>query len=218
VSSAPATARAVIFDCDGVLFDSWHANVAYYNAIRARLGLPSMSAEWERRAHFLAASSVLEEMFGPDPATLEDALHVARTIDYEPFYELMVPVPGLFDVLASLRASWRLGMATNRGSTVPEVVRRFGLDAWLDAAVGVLDVARPKPHPDVVLECLARLAVPPDAAVYVGDAESDVAAAAAAGVHFIAVGEHTSSARAVRDLREVPAVLDGLALEWGSSS
>jgi HAD superfamily hydrolase (TIGR01509 family) len=214
VSSAPATARAVIFDCDGVLFDSWHANVAYYNAIRARLGLPSMSADWERQAHYLAASSVLEEMFGHEPATLEEARRVARIIDYEPFYELMVPVPGLFDVLASLRPSWRLGMATNRGSTVPEVVRRFGLDAWLDAAAGVLDVARPKPHPDVILECLARLVVPPDAAVYVGDAESDVAAAAAAGVHFIAVGEHTSSARVVRDLREVPALLDVLALEW----
>ncbi len=100
-------------------------------------------------------------MFGPDPALLEDARQVARTIDYEPFYDLMVPVPGLFDVLATLRPSWRLGMATNRGSTVPEVVRRFGLDAWLDAAVGVLDVARPKPQPDVILECLARLAVPP---------------------------------------------------------
>jgi beta-phosphoglucomutase-like phosphatase (HAD superfamily) len=24
--------QAVIFDCDGVLFDSWRANVAYYNA------------------------------------------------------------------------------------------------------------------------------------------------------------------------------------------
>jgi len=23
--------RAIIFDCDGVLFDSWRANVAYYN-------------------------------------------------------------------------------------------------------------------------------------------------------------------------------------------
>jgi HAD superfamily hydrolase (TIGR01509 family) len=218
VSAVPATARAVIFDCDGVLFDSWHANVAYYNAIRAQLGLPPMDAEWERRAHFLAASSVLEEMFGPDPATLEEALRIARTIDYEPFYELMVPVPGLFDVLASLRPSWRLGMATNRGSTVPGVVRRFGLDAWLDAAVGVLDVARPKPHPDVILECLSRLAVPPAAAVYVGDAESDAAAALAAGVHFIAVGEHIASARIVRDLREVPAVLDGLGLEGRSCS
>ena len=91
-------------------------------------------------------------------------------------------MPGLFDVLAALRPAWRLGMATNRGSTVPGVVRRFGLDAWLDAAVGVLDVARPKPHPDVDPGVPGRLGVPPAAAVYVGDAESDLAAARAAGV------------------------------------
>jgi HAD superfamily hydrolase (TIGR01509 family) len=207
VSEAPATKRAVIFDCDGVLFDSWHANVAYYNAVRAALGLPPMDAEWERRAHFLATSSVFQEMFGDDRALLERARQIAQTIDYEPFYELMVPVPGLHEVLAQLRPSWRLGMATNRGSTVQEVVRRFGLDAWLDAAVGVLDVARPKPCPDVIEECLARLAVAPAAAVYIGDAESDAAAARAAGVRFIGVGEHVSHVPAVPDLRALPAIL-----------
>jgi phosphoglycolate phosphatase len=217
VNDAAPAARAVIFDCDGVLFDSWHANVAYYNAIRARLGLAPMDAAWERRAHFLAAASVLDEMFDHDPDTRDEARRIARSVDYEPFYALMLPAAGLYQVLANLRPSWRLGMATNRGATVPEVVRRFGLDAYLDAAVGVLDVARPKPHPDVVLECLARLGVRPAAAVYVGDAESDEAAARAAGVHFVAVGEHTSSPRVVRDLRALPAVLDGLAAELRSS-
>jgi len=207
VSGPPATARAVIFDCDGVLFDSWHANVAYYNAVRAALGLPPMDADWERRAHFLAASSVFQEMFTDDRALLERARRIAQTIDYEPFYELMVPVPGLHEVLAQLRPSWRLGMATNRGSTVQEVVRRFGLDAWLDAAVGVLDVSRPKPYPDVIEECLARLAVAPAAAVYIGDAESDAAAARAAGVRFVGVGEHVSHVPVVPDLRALPAIL-----------
>lgn len=202
--------RAVVFDCDGVLFDSWRANVAYYDAIRTRLGLPAMDDDWRERAHYLAGSQVIDEMFGDDPATLAAARRIARTLDYGPFYELMTPMPGLFDVLAALRPTWRLGMATNRGSTVAGVVRRFGLDAWLDAAVGVLDVARPKPHPDVIEECLARLEVPPAAAVYVGDAETDLAAARAAGVAFVAVGAGGWSPRAVRALRELPAALDAL--------
>jgi len=212
VSGATSPARAVVFDCDGVLFDSWHANVAYYNAIRAALGLPAMDAAWEERAHYLAASSVLEEMFGHAPALLAEARQLSRTISYEPFFDLMVPVPGLFDVLATLHPTWRLGMATNRGSTVPEVVRRFGLDAWFDAAVGVLDVARPKPHPDMIEECLARLGVSPAAAVYVGDAESDLAAARAAGVAFVAVGEGAWSPHRVRALRDLPAELERLRL------
>ena len=177
MSFSAATARAVIFDCDGVLFDSWHANIAFYNAIRAALGLPPMDRAWEDRAHFLAATTVLEEMFGHDPVLAADARRVFETTDYEPFFDLMVPARGLFDVLAALRPAWRLGMATNRGATLPGVMRRFGLDAWLDAAVGVLDVARPKPAPDMIEECLSRLGVPPSAAVYVGDAESDLLAA-----------------------------------------
>jgi phosphoglycolate phosphatase len=209
VSRQPAAARAVVFDCDGVLFDSWHANVAYYNAIRATLGLPPMDPEWEERAHFLAASSVLQEMFGHDPALAVEARRVAATTDYEPFFDLMVPMPGLFDVLATLHPTWRLGMATNRGATVPQVMRRFGLATWLDVAVGVLDVRRPKPAPDVILECLSRLGVPPSAGLYVGDAESDLIAARAAGVEFVAIGNGGWSPRQVRGLRELPALLDG---------
>ena len=66
--AAVSAARAVVFDCDGVLFDSWHANVAYYDAIRARLGLAPMDEAWHERAHFLAGSQVIDEMFGHDPA------------------------------------------------------------------------------------------------------------------------------------------------------
>ena len=113
-------------------------------------------------------------------------------------------------MLAALRQRWRLGMATNRGSTVPEVMRRFGLAEYFDTAVGVLDVPRPKPHPDLIEACLARLDVLPAAAVYVGDARSDLAAAEAAGVHFVGVGDHSWSPRTVRELRELPALLDRL--------
>ena len=216
MSFSAATPRAVIFDCDGVLFDSWHANIAFYNAIRAALGLPPMDRAWEDRAHFLAAASVLEEMFGHDPALAADARRVFESTDYEPFFDLMVPARGLFDVLAALRPAWRLGMATNRGATLPGVMRRFGLDAWLDAAVGVLDVARPKPAPDMIEECLSRLGVPPSAAVYVGDAESDLLAARAAGVEFVAVGDAGWGTRRVRAIRELPAMLDRLADACGA--
>lgn len=207
MAEAPAGVRAVVFDCDGVLFDSAAANVAYYDAIRARLGLPPMEPSWRTRAHVLAAPALLEAMFGHAPALLAAARRAARETSYEPFYALMRPAPGLAEVLGALARRFRLAMATNRGSSVRGVVARFGLDRWLEAAVGMLDVARPKPAPDVVLLALRRLGVPPAHAVYVGDAESDRLAAEAAGAGFVAVGREPWAPVQVRTLAELPALL-----------
>lgn len=179
----------VIFDCDGVLFDSWRANVAYYNAVLAGMGRPVMDPDWERRVHFLASAQVYEEMFGAGSELALEAHRVARQTDYTPYFSLMDPAPGLLDVLGALRGSYRLAMATNRGSTVREIVRRFGLTPYLEFAVGVRDVERPKPFPDMLLKCLAHFDTAPERAVYVGDSASDLTAASAAGMHFVAVGE-----------------------------
>jgi phosphoglycolate phosphatase len=203
---------AVIFDCDGVLFDSWGANVAYYNAIRSALHLGPMDASWEAAAHVLAGPEVIDRMFADDPSRLARARELGRTIDYGPYYALMTPAAGLFDVLGTLRRTHRLGMATNRGRTVTGVVAHFGLGAFLETAVGISDVPRPKPHPDVIVECLARLGVAPDAALYVGDAESDLLAARAAGVAFVAVGDAPWSADRITGLAELPAFVTRLGL------
>lgn len=179
----------VIFDCDGVLFDSWRANVAYYNAVLAGMGRSAMDPEWERRVHFLASSQVYDEMFGEGSELARQARRVARGTDYGPYFSLMDPAPGLHEVLAALRGSYRLAMATNRGSTVPEIVRRFGLTPYLEFAVGVRDVERPKPFPDMLLKCLEHFGIAAERAVYVGDSASDLTAAQAAGVHFVACGD-----------------------------
>lgn len=198
----------IIFDCDGVLFDSAAANVAYYNAVLARLGREPMDEAWGRRAHFLSSRQLYEAMFGSDDALREEAMRVGREIDYGPFYRLMRPMPDLERVLQQLHARHALAMATNRGGTAQGVVREFGLDRWLTLAVGANDVPRAKPHPDMLLHCLAHFHLPPTAAVYVGDSETDHQAALAAGMPFIAFGAATSAPRRIHHLRELLA-LDG---------
>src|SRR5262245_2709018 len=197
----------VIFDCDGVLFDSAAANVAYYNAVLERLGRPPLSEDWARRAHFLSSHQLYDAMFGADTALAGEALQTGREVDYGPFYKLMRPVPELERVLLLLKQHYRLAMATNRGGTVRGVVREFGLDRFFELAVGAHDVPRPKPHPDMIEHCLAHFRLPPTQAVYVGDSETDHEAALAAGVRFVGVGAATPAEVRVRDLRELPALL-----------
>jgi phosphoglycolate phosphatase len=201
----------VIFDCDGVLFDSAPANIAYYNAVLERLGRPRMDEEWCRRAHFLSSRQLYEAMLATDDGLATRAAREGAAIDYGPFYRLMRPMPELERVLQALAQRYRLAMATNRGGTTAGVVREFALDRFLQLAVGAHDVARAKPHPDMIEKCLAHFRVPPTAAAYVGDSETDHQAALAAGVHFIGFGSATPAAHRVHSLAELPPLLEA----WG---
>jgi beta-phosphoglucomutase-like phosphatase (HAD superfamily) len=197
----------VIFDCDGVLFDSAPANVAYYNAVLERMGCPALTEEWGRRAHFLSSYQLYDAMFGAASELADSARRVAQDVDYAPFFCLMRPMADLERVLLLLKQHYRLAMATNRGGTVSGVMREFGLDRFIELAVGALDVPRPKPHPDMIEKCLEYFRVPPPAAVYVGDSETDHQAALAAGVHFVGVGGATPAAPRVSHLRELQTLL-----------
>lgn len=199
--------RGIIFDCDGVLFDSWRANVEYYNAVLAALGRPALDPAGERLAHALSTPQLFERLFSSDADLIEQARTLARNLDYGPFYRWMEPAPGLHELLAALKPHYRLAMATNRGVTVAGVVRHFELASLLEIAVGIYDVQRPKPFPDMIEKCVRHFGVAPHQAVYVGDSLSDLDAARAAGTHFIAVGDLPGAVLRVNHLGELPAVL-----------
>lgn len=203
-TGAPAL---VILDCDGVLFDSSASNVAFYNAILARLGLPELDAEGERLAHWMGSPALLARLFAHDATLHEEARRLAREMDYGPFLRAMRPVEGMFETLAWLRSRGRTALATNRGSTIPQLLEHFALAAHFDLVVGLHDVARPKPAPDMLLHCLEKLDVAAERALYVGDSPTDHEAARAAGIPFVAVGDAVAGAPRIRRLRELRTLL-----------
>lgn len=209
-SAAAAGLRAVVFDCDGVLFDSAAANIAFFDDVLAAAGLAPLDARGRQLAQSMTTHQLVDVLFA-DPVTRARVTAEARELDYGPYFALMRPVDGLHDTLAALRRDFRTGMATNRGKTVHEVIRRFGLTPYFDVALGILDVERPKPHPDMLEACLARLGVAAGEAVYVGDQETDRRAAAAAGMRFVAVGDQTAGDVGITTLAELPAALATLA-------
>src|SRR5690349_2510139 len=172
--------RLVIFDCDGVLFDSEPANLAFYREVLRVAEAPPIPESAEAAYHSLASSQLFEKLFGDDPELLERVKTIGRSTPYAPFFPMMQPKRFLRETLVTLKKSYSLAMATNRGQTTQGVIDFFDLRGVFDLAVGVLDVARPKPAPDMLLLCLERLGVAAHEAVYVGDQGTDRAAAAAA--------------------------------------
>ncbi len=203
--------RLVIFDCDGVLFDSEDANIAFYNEVLRLCGEPPMLGAEQVACHALASAQLFEKYYGDRPHLLARVQTTAKQLDYGPFYRLMSPKPLLRPVLAELRANYAVAMATNRGQTTQGVLEHFDLQPFFDLAVGVLDVPRPKPYPDMLMRCLEHFSLGAEEAVFVGDQTSDAECARAAGLHFVGIGPAAAtSVLRIAELAELPALLAGL--------
>ena len=179
--------NGVIFDCDGVMFESRRANLAYYNDILAFFGESPVSEEDRERAdlcHSAASPEVLVNLLGAERS--DHALEIAKSIDYRKFIPLMTPEPGLYEVLESLSAKLPLAVATNRGYSMPEILEHFDLNRFFTAVVTSRDVERPKPHPDMLLLAMDRLEIDAMNLLFVGDSIYDRAAAESAGIPFAA--------------------------------
>lgn len=167
----------VIFDADGVLFDSVAANIAYYNAIFGAIGEPPLSPVEEREGIYYAAIQMFERRAGADREKLERMKAVARGLDSAPFFRLLRTPFELRPFMLELKRGFRLGLATNRSTTVPALVEFLELSEIFDAIACARDRVRPKPAPDMLELCLQRAGVAADRAVYVGDSHIDREAA-----------------------------------------
>jgi phosphoglycolate phosphatase len=175
----------VAFDCDGVLFDSRQANIAFYNDILARFGQPPLSPEAVDYIHSHTAPESLAYIFQGYP-DLNEVFRFYRGIDYSPFIPMMVEEPHLREFLAFLRRQYHTALATNRTSTTQAVLDYHGLTADFDLVVSAQDVARPKPDREAFVRILEHFGLEPRQALFIGDSRVDEEFAANAGVPFVA--------------------------------
>lgn len=177
--------RGIVFDCDGVLFESRQANLAYYNTVLSQFGEASVQTSDHAKAHLChtaASPHVFTQLLGEERTA--QALSIAAELDYRQFIPFMTPEPGLKEALAKLAKTYPLAVATNRGYSMPSILEHFGLSHFFQTVVTSRDVERPKPAPDMLHEAAKRLQYPPHELLFVGDSELDQAAARMAGMPF----------------------------------
>ena len=211
--------RAVLFDFDGTLFDSFDAIVFAFNAALERHGRPP--APRDRIAALIGRP--LAEMFpaiaaDADPAAVEALIEAYR----EAFLPICVPMsrllPGARETVAALRdAGLLLGIATNRtGAGARYMLRGFGLDEAFQDVVGFGDVARGKPDPESLRRLMRTFDARPEETIMVGDAPLDIEAGRNAGALTVGIptghyrredlAEHRPDALIAR-LDDLPALL-----------
>jgi HAD superfamily hydrolase (TIGR01509 family) len=200
----------VMFDADGVLFDSDESNVAYYNWIFAQIGEPPLDRDEEISAISFAAAEVFAARARGDTAKLRMMQELTRGMDQAPFFKMLRPPFELRPFMLAFKGRYKLALATNRSATVPALIEHLGLAGIFDAVASAVDKVRPKPAPDILQLCLERAGVDASRAVYIGDSKVDREAAASAGIHFIGVGRRVDYHRLIASLADLPPALERL--------
>ena len=180
--------KAVIYDCDGVMFDSFEANLAFYDRIMTMLGVPLLDrrdGEQMRVLHTYANREVLRYLF-PDEATCNEAVRCASAIDYRELVPYMRMEDGFRETLDALMPRVGLAVCTNRSTSMDLVLDSFDLARYFGIVMTAAKVANPKPHPEPLLKVLDHYRIAPVEALFVGDSDVDREAAQAAGVPFVA--------------------------------
>jgi pyrophosphatase PpaX len=175
--------KAVLFDWDGTLLDSFHADSSAYLAMFAEMGvswgLEELSQHYSPNWYDVYRAAGLPEHHW-------DAADNAWRKHYSGFRPKLIP--GARKVLITVGHRYKLGLVTSGDrDRVLRQLREFRLTRSFRARVCSGDTEHKKPHPDPLNFALRCIGLKPTQCVYVGDSPEDVQMAKSANVRVIGI-------------------------------
>ncbi|MCG8639221.1 MAG: HAD family hydrolase [Desulfobacterales bacterium] len=178
--------KAVVFDCDGVLFDTAAANRKYFDEVLSIFGKEPLNEEQFVNVHMMTVKGAIAYLF-PEMDDLTIVYDRLKIIGYHKFIEFMHMEDGLVDLLTDLKKHGYIrGIATNRTNTMEDVLKIFDLESYFEMVVTAAMVQNPKPDPEQLKMIMDRFGLTADQILFIGDSDFDRQAAARSNVGFIA--------------------------------
>jgi HAD superfamily hydrolase (TIGR01509 family) len=179
----------VIYDCDGVLFDSLEANTRLYNDLCARVGRYPLREDEMHYVHTHTVFEALHFIFGKENDLEKKALEIlkGKQVDLKNYVNYLKMEPHLLQALEKLKEKGILrAINTNRTTSMSYIMEKFNLSSYFEMVVTALDVKNPKPHPESIEKIIEGFQLKKEEAVFVGDSDVDQQTAKSSGVRFIA--------------------------------
>ena len=183
-----ANPSAILFDFDGTLVDSAPDLAGAMNDLRAELRLPELPYEMLRPFATYGARSLIKAGLDINPGHPHYEAHRTRFLAIYDQRKLQKThlFPGVLELLIALeRRGIAWGIVTNKNSRLAEpMIFELLRDRAFSPRVVICGdtTPTPKPHPAPLLRAAADAAFDVAGCWYVGDGESDVKAAVAAGM------------------------------------
>jgi beta-phosphoglucomutase len=191
MTSVLSRLRAVIFDMDGVLVDSYRAHWQSWHFMADEMG-KGLSEEQFVATFGRTSREIIAEHWGADCLSPAEIAEFDRR--KEALYRELVArdFPAMDGALELIQSLWQAGFRLAVGSSGPPenvalAVEKLGAQPFFHTLVTGKDVTRGKPDPQVFLTAAARLGVEPAHCAVVEDAPVGIAAANAAGMTSIAL-------------------------------
>lgn len=177
----------LLYDWDNTLVDGWAGIAAALNAVFDTFGMPQWSPADTRERVRVSLRDSFPVMFGTAWERARDIFYAALQDQH---LRHVRPMPGAAEALAA-GAAWPQGVVSNKaGRFLRAEVAHLGWAPRFAAVVGAGDASADKPDPAPIVLALDRMGLGADRSVwYLGDTALDMAAARAAGVTAVLVGD-----------------------------
>lgn len=173
--------RAILFDWDNTLVNTWPTIVECYRDTFTALGLTPWTAQEVRERAHGSLRDLFPTLFGVRAVDAERVFYgTFRRIHLE----RLEPLPGAEALLARANdVGCYVAVVSNKvGENLRAELAHLGWGQWISRAVGAKDAKRDKPAPDPVYLALEGTGIAPDERVWmVGDTPADLECAHAAG-------------------------------------
>ena len=185
--------RAILFDHDGTLVDSYPGIARCMRLTCRDLGKPEMTEEEVRGSIGPTLEDRFAELWGEGQAAEATRIYRAHyAVHFLTGTRLLEGVKPTLEALAARGVP--MACVTNKSwDYCVRQLEHFGLLGWMRVVYGNRQGFPPKPDPAMALAALEVLGVPPGEAVLVGDTAIDVRTARSAGVQaWVVPSEYTS--------------------------
>lgn len=198
--------KAVVFDMDGVIFDSERLVIECWKEVADKYGIADVESTCNKCLGVNAASSkqIFLDRYGQDFPY--DEYKAEMSALYHSKYDGgRLPLKkGVKELLSFLKEQKiRVGLASStRKAVVTQELRDAGIIDYFDVVVGGDMVTKSKPEPDIFLKACEELGVSPTEAFAIEDSYNGIRAAAAGRLRPLMVPDLMPPTEEMRKLAE----------------